>query len=68
MTPRIPLSRQIAAIDTALAIISGARSKPRPSEIEAIMTDANAGLDTLRWNERHADKLRRAFGNVEGDL
>ena len=67
MSERVSLSRQIAAIEAALGIISGSRPKPRASELELIMSDANAGIETLRWNERNEAKIRRAFGNVEGD-
>jgi hypothetical protein len=67
MTNPVPIHQQIEAVEIVIGVAVGTRPKPRPAEMEKLLERANAGVKTLRWNEAHADKLRRAFGNVEGD-
>ena len=64
---RIPLSKQIRGIETIYAIAIHGMKRPRSSEIDLLQEYIDAAVETLRWNERNADKIRRAFGNIEGD-
>jgi hypothetical protein len=42
------LSRQIAALDAAIAILDGRKQRPKPAQMEMLIEDAKAALETLR--------------------
>jgi hypothetical protein len=57
MTRPISCAR-IAAIQSLIALTQGAAPKPRPAELELIISRAKAGIDDLEFYYAHQDRLR----------
>ena len=65
MTGSISCAR-IAAIQSLIALAQGAAPKPRPAEVELIISRAKAGIDDLEFYYAHQERLRAAFGPDAG--
>lgn len=44
----VSLPRQVQSIESVIAILDGVKPKPKPSQLEYLLGDARAALETLR--------------------
>jgi hypothetical protein len=64
MTKPVSLSRQYGSVEAARGILTGAKSKPRPSELAMILHDLNDAVNTLRWVEANREAILKARGQA----
>lgn len=57
MSFKIPLQSQAMAISTLLAVVTRGE-KLKPSELDYLKPQVEAGIDTLRWCERNAEAIK----------
>ena len=60
----VSISRQYTAVEAARAVLSGGKSKPRPSELQLILSGLDAAANTLRWTEANRDRIKAAGGQA----